>query len=106
MSIKDVEFLVKDEKNHEIADQLVEYLQDLIRIASPSGEEEGIADFLMKFGEKRPLWNVERDEIDNIYFVPKGCEDQELAIFLNYPYRISMNTFKITTMDFFLLLKY
>ncbi len=85
MSIQDVELLSKDEKNHEIADQLVLIIQDLIRIASPSGEEgkkEGIADFLFKFGENQPLWNVWRDEIHNIYFVPTECEDQELPLLM------------------------
>ena len=85
MSIKDVELLSKNEKHHELADQLIEIIQDLIRIASPSGEEgkkEGIADYLFKFGEEQPLWKVMRDEIHNIYFVPKDCENQELPLLM------------------------
>jgi len=82
MSLNDVKFLSKDRQNHKISDQLVVILQDLIRIPSPSGCEEKVAKYLERFGKKYPAWKVERDEINNVYFVPNDCDDQELPLLM------------------------
>jgi len=80
MSQADVDKLSKDPDAREIAGQLVEYLQDLIRIPSYSGEEEEIAEYLMNWIQKQKGWNHNSDEIKddihNVYFEPTGSEEK------------------------------
>jgi putative aminopeptidase FrvX len=86
MSLNDVEKLSKDPDARKIAEQLVEFLEPLIRIPSPSGKEEKIAKYLVKWIKKHDGWKHNSDEIkdniNNVYFIPEGCDDKTLPLLI------------------------